>query len=162
MDDKRFWSIIEFAWEAVGGKVKERQKLARGKLSDEKAEELVESLDEVIEALTQELDRLNAEELLAFDRTLERKLYDIDRSDVHESLDGSDDGFLYARGFVVAAGKGYYDAVNTTPEIGLSDLECEEMCYISTHIYEDKFGELPPSGISRETCSNRAGWPEQD
>lgn len=160
MGDKRFWSLIEFAWQAVGGKVKERQKLAQGKLSEEKAEELLESLDEVIAALTEQLGQLSAEELMAFDRTLEQKLNDIDRSDVHEYTDGSDDGFLYARGFIVAAGKGYYEAVNANPTVAVCDLECEEMCYLSWHLYQEKFGEMPPSGISRESSSNAGGWPD--
>src|SRR5262245_43445414 len=51
MDENRFWSLIESAWQAVGGKVKARRKLAEGKLSDESAEALVESLEEVIPAL---------------------------------------------------------------------------------------------------------------
>jgi hypothetical protein len=158
MGDKEFWALIEFAWQAVGGKVKDRQKLAEGKLSEERAEALLESLDEVIAALTGQLDRLSAEELMAFDRILEQKLHDIDRQDVHEHTDGSDDGFLYARGFIVVAGKGYYEAVNANPAIALSDLECEEMCYLSWHLYQEKFGEMPPSDISRESCSNEAGW----
>ena len=48
MDESRFWSLIESAWQTVGGKTKLRQKLAKGKLSEEAAEALVESLDEVI------------------------------------------------------------------------------------------------------------------
>jgi hypothetical protein len=152
--------MIEAAWQTVGGKVKTRQKLAEGKLSDEKAEALVEALDEVIPALREELDRLTEKELLAFDRILERKLYDIDRAEIQEHTDGSDDGFLYARGFIVAAGQGYYDAVNAHPEIALMDLECEEMGYLSWHLYREKYGEIPPSGISRESCSNTEAWPD--
>ena len=160
MTEKRFWSLIESAWLEVGGKAKARQKLAEGKLSEAKAEDLVESLEEVIEELTDELGKLTAEELLEFDRILERKLFAIDREDVHEHTDGSDDGFLYARGFIVAAGHGYYEAVNANPSIALSALECEEMCYLSRHLYEEKFGEAPASGISRESGSNKAGWPD--
>jgi hypothetical protein len=152
--------MLESAWKSAGGKTATRRKLAEGKLSEEKAEALVESLDEVIPALHAQLDQLPAEELLAFDRILERKLYDIDRADVQERTDGSDDGFLYARGFIVAAGKGYYDAVNANPAVALMDLECEGMCYLSWHLYRDKFGDMPPSGISRESCSNKAGWPD--
>jgi hypothetical protein len=162
MDDTQFWSTIESAWQTVGGKTAARRKLAEGKLSDEKAEELLEALEEVIPALREALDGLPADELLAFDRLLERKLYDIDRAEVQEHTDGSDDGFLYARGFVVAAGKGYYDAVNAKPSTAMADLECEEMCYLPWHLYRDKFGEMPASGISRESCSNRAGWPQTD
>ena len=160
MDENRFWSMIEAAWQTVGGKLKARQKLATGKLSEEKAEELVESLEDVIPALREQLDQLSAPELLAFDRILERKLYDIDRAEVQEHTDGSDDGFLYARGFIVAAGKEYYDAVNAKPSVALTDLECEEMCYLSLHVHQEKFGEAPSSDISRESCSNKAGWPD--
>ena len=160
MDDSRFWAMIESAWQAVGGKLKVRQNLADGKLSDEKAEELLESLEDVIAALRENLSHLSAADLLTFDRILERKLYDIDRAEIQEHTDGSDDGFLYARGFIVAAGRGYYDAVNAKPSVALMDLECEEMCYLSLHVHEEKFGEVPQSGISRESCSNKAGWPD--
>jgi hypothetical protein len=160
MNEKQFWDLIESSWQAVGGMTKARQKLAEHKLSEERAEELMEALQEVIPALREHLDKLPAEELLAFDRILERKLYDIDRAEIQEHTDGSDDGFLYARGFIVAAGKRYYDAVNATPATALMDLECEEMCYVSWHLYRQKFGDAPASDISRETCSNKAGWPE--
>src|SRR5258708_3668294 len=123
MDETQFWQMIENAWQVAGGKLKARQKLAEGKLSEEKAEELVESLDVVIPALRDEIGQLSAPDLLEFDRILERKLYDIDRAEIQEHTDGSDDGFLYARGFIVAAGKGYYDAVNAKPSKALMDLE---------------------------------------
>src|ERR1700682_825159 len=128
MDENRFWSMIESAWETVGGWTKIRQNLTDGELSDEKTKSLLESLEEVIPALRVQLDLLSAEDLLAFDRILERKLYDIDRAEIQEHTDGSDDGFLYARGFIVAAGRGYFDAVNAKPSVALTDLECEEMC----------------------------------
>ena len=162
MDDTRFWAMIEDAWKTVGGKVKARQKLAEGTLSEEKAEELLEALEEVVPALREALEALSAEELAAFDQILERKLYDIDRAEIQEHTDGSDDGFLYARGFIVAAGRGYYDAVNAKPSVAMADLDGEEMCYLSWHVYQEKFGEMPAtsSGISRESCSNKAGWPD--
>lgn len=160
MDDDRFWAMIETAWLAVGGKAKARQKLAAGKLSEDKAADLEEAMDGVTEALAAQLRLLPADELLAFDRVLESKLYDLDRAEVHERTDGSDDGFLYCRGFVVAAGRGYYDAVNVTPSVALGDRECEAMCYLSWHLYEEKFGQAPASAISRESFHNAAGWPD--
>lgn len=160
MDENLFWSLIEAAWQTADGQVKARQRLADGKLSDEKAEELAEALEEVIPALRGLLDELPAAELLAFDRILERKLYAIDRAEVQERTDGSDDGFLYARGFIVAAGRGYYEAVNADPGKALMDLDCEEMCYLPWQLYREKFGNVPDSGISRESCSNKAGWPD--
>jgi hypothetical protein len=161
MDESRFWSLIESAWQVVGGKTRTRQKLAEGKLSEENAYALLESLQGVIPALRAELDQLSAQELLAFDRILERKLYDLDRAEVQAHTDGSDGGFLYARGFIVATGKAYYEAVNARPVTALMDLECEGLCYLSRDLYEEKFGEIPASGISRESCSNAAGWRHQ-
>ena len=96
------------------------------------------------------------------DRVLERKLYDIDRADVQAVTDGSDDGFLYARGFIVILGKAFYDAVHANAEMAISDAEWEPMCYLPAHVHNDRFGDFPEtgSGISRESCSNRAGWAE--
>src|SRR5688500_561787 len=112
MDDNRFWKMIEDAWRDVEGAAGARKKLAAGKLDEDAAMELADrSGQELVPALRAALERLPQDALLAFDRILERKLYDIDRADVHAHTDGSDDGFLYARGFIVAAGKAYYDAV---------------------------------------------------
>jgi len=159
VDENRFWAMIEAAWSAAGGKVKSRQRLAEGKLSEGRAYALQETLEEeVVSALREQLDALPANELLAFDRILERKLYDIDRADIHERTDGSDDGFLYCRGFIVGMGRAYYEAVRANPDRAVVDAECEEMCYLSECLYHDKFGEVPASGISRETQSNSAGW----
>jgi len=160
MDETRFWSMIEAAWQSIGGKTKPRQKLVEGKLSDEKCESLMETLDEeVVIALTEELQLLTPEALSQFDRILERKLYEIDRAEVQEATDGSNDGFLYARGFIVGMGRTFYDAVNANPSLAIMDMECEAMCYISWHVFREKYGEMPRSEISRESCSNRAGWP---
>src|SRR5689334_12765820 len=87
MDDSRFWALLETAWQAVGGKAKMRQKLAEGKLLEDEAEELLESLEAVIPALHKQLDLLSADDLLAFDRILERHLYDIDRAEIQEHTD---------------------------------------------------------------------------
>jgi len=162
MDENRFWAMIEAAWGTVGGKVKPRQRLADGKLPAGQAYALQEVLeDEVVSALRDLLDRLPAAELLAFDRILERRLYDIDRADIHERTDGSDDGFLYCRGFIVGMGRAYYEAVLADPDRAVVDAECEEMCYLSWHLHQEKYGDVPPSGISRETQSNTAGWPPE-
>jgi hypothetical protein len=159
VDENRFWSMIEGAWGGVHGKNKSRQRLAEGKLAKGGAYALLESLEgEVITALREQLDALSAEELLAFDRILERNLYDIDRADIQERTDGSDDGFLYCRGFIVGMGRTYYEAVRANPDRAVVDAECEAMCYLSWHLYRERFGEVPPSGISRETQSNAAGW----
>ena len=81
-------------------------------------------------------------------------------ADVQAVTDGSDDGFLYARGFIVAMGRDFYDAVTRNPQLAVMDAECEEMCYFFAHLYRARFGEFPEtgSGISRESCSNLDGW----
>ncbi len=160
MDENRFWNMIEDAWKICGGMTEIRQNLISGNASESDIESLNDARETVVQALKDMLSDLSQEDLLAFDRILERKLYDIDREDIHEFTDGSDDGFLYARGLIVAAGKGYYDAVNANPSIAISDLECEEMCYLSFHLYWDKYETPPPnSEISRESCSNLVAWP---
>jgi hypothetical protein len=149
------WSLIEKAWSKVAPELAD----VRTAPTEDDLEALDEVLDDVIEALRADLQALDKDSLLAVDRTLERALYDIDRAEVQEVTDGSDDGFLYARGFIVALGKTFYDAVNATPSKALMDAECDTMCYLPWHIYEERFGEAPPrSSISRESCSNKDGW----
>lgn len=160
MNDTQFWLIIEEAWGTVGGWKEERKKLADGRLPDDKLSDLVGALDEVIPALRARLQSLSQDDLLAFDRILERKLWDIDRAEIQEVTDGSDDGFLYARGFIVAAGRDFYDSVNVKPSRAIMDVECEDMCYLSFHVYQERFGDMPRSNITRESASNPAGWPK--
>ena len=71
---------------------------------------------------------LPAGELIALDRVVERKLWEIDRADVHAVIGGSDDGFLYARGFTVAMGREFHGCVAGDPQMGVPWAECEEMC----------------------------------
>ncbi|ETW92124.1 MAG: hypothetical protein ETSY1_45025 [Candidatus Entotheonella factor] len=170
MDEQQFWAIIDEAWKsdinllAFRNDVWSTIDLPSSKESfDEKYsnnDSYIPNEEMLIEFIQGRLDSLSAEELHQFDMILERKLFDIDRQDVHEHTDGSDDGFLYCRGFIVAIGQEYYDAVNRDPSNAMFDWECEELTHISWHLYEEKFGEMPTSGISRETCSNKEGWPE--
>lgn len=163
MDDNRFWSMIEDAWRDVDGAEPARGKLAQGTLDEESAMTLAQlSLNKFVPALRASLERLSQDELLQFDRILERRLYEIDRADIHEHTDGSDDGFLYARAFIVAAGRAYYEAVTIDPSRAMMELECEDLCYLSTHVYSEKFGKMSYSGISRETGSNKGGWSRAD
>jgi hypothetical protein len=162
IDEPRFWAMIEEAWKAAGsgGHAAARRRMADGNLDEEEAGELADvALEQVVPALQGALEQLSRDDLVEFDRILERKLFDIDRAAVQEYTDGSDDGFLYARGFIVAAGHVYYEAVNADPSRAVMDLECEDLCYLPVHVYADRFGgSLPDSEISRETGSNEAGW----
>jgi len=86
-------------------------------------------------ALLHQRSGLLSGELASLDRVLERRLYSIDRADIQAVTDGSDDGFLYARGFIVAMGRDFYDAVACNPHLAVMDAEFEEMCYFFAHMY---------------------------
>jgi len=161
MNEARFWEMIEAAWSEAGYLGKERDEIASGTYSEDSLDEVFAALDEMVPALRVQLEALGKADLLEFDRILERKLYDIDRSEIQGFTDGSDDGFLYARGFIVALGKKFYDAVNADPSRAIMDAECEDLCYLPFHLYEEQFGEMPESEITRESASNPAGWKEE-
>tara|TARA_B100000609_G_scaffold191800_1_gene180980 strand:+ start:12214 stop:12732 length:519 start_codon:yes stop_codon:yes gene_type:complete len=168
MNESQFWTVIENAWATTPALQAFQQEVLGTMASQAKKTAFEEKYAEVepyipdeqvfIQAINDQLDTLSAEDLLAFDRILERKLYDIDRKDVHRYTDGSDDGFLYCRGFIVAMGETFYNAVDNTPSHAMFDWDCEALTYISSHVYEEKFGEIPCSDISRESFSNASGW----
>ncbi|MEM7531432.1 MAG: DUF4240 domain-containing protein [Chloroflexota bacterium] len=154
MNEANFWVIIENAW-PQGEKLNQFQAdVLRGEWSADS----YELQKQMLANLTSAFEQLDKDELLAFDRMLAQKLYDIDRADVHEYTDGSDDGFLYARGFIVSVGRDYYELVNKDPSRAIMDAEFEEFCYHSSRIYEQRFGAIPPFDVSRETGSNPTGW----
>ena len=164
-EEARFWAMLENAWATLGPEPNEvRRALAKRDVSAEAFEEAAElegHLPSVLQALAEASAELSAEELVALDRVAERKLYEIDRADVHAVTDGSDDGFLYARGFVLALGQEFYEAVARDPRVAVPDAECEAFCYFFARLHASKFGGHPErgSGISRESASNPAGWP---
>ena len=160
-EEARFWSLIDAAWERVGPETSALRKALINRADAEDDLGLSRHLYEFLSHLRALSEDLTADELTDHDRVVERKLYDIDRADVHEVTEGSDDTFLYTRGFIVAMGRDYYEAVLADAEVAL-DVRFEEMCYFFAHFREKRFGEWPEtgSGISRETGSNEAGWPD--
>ncbi|MGK5521124.1 hypothetical protein ACSNN9_17440 [Micromonospora sp. URMC 107] len=56
--------------------------------------------------------------------------------------------------------RGFYEAVSADPTMAVTDGECEAMCHFFAHLHEERFGGWPDtgSGISRESCTNPAGW----
>jgi Protein of unknown function (DUF4240) len=161
-DEARFWALVEAAWAQCDAEANRmRRALAAGTPDpDADLSPVDRALPVFLGVLADQCRALPGGELASLDRVLERKLYDIDRADIQAVTDGSDDGFLYARGFIVAMGRDFYDAVAGDPQVAVLDAECEEMCYFFAHLYRDRFGEFPEtgSGISRESCSNAAGW----
>ncbi|AEV82561.1 hypothetical protein ACWT_1542 [Actinoplanes sp. SE50] len=159
-DEARFWSLIESAWTALGDEpARLRHELLTGAPGTDPYA-IDAWLDRFVEQLTALSADLSSAELTALDRVLERKLHDLDRADIHEVTDGSDDGFLYARGHIVALGRAYYDAVSADPQKAVVDADCEAMCYLFANLHQERFGSWPEtgSGISRESGSNSSGW----
>ncbi|MBM0275061.1 DUF4240 domain-containing protein [Micromonospora sp. STR1s_6] len=157
-DEARLWALIESAWAGLGAEpLALRQAILQRDPADDDDEDgpsyAIEGwLDPLLDRLGQLAAELTRQELTDLDRVVERKLHEIDREDIHEVTDGSDDGFLYCRGFIVALGQAYYEAVRADPTMALPDAECEGICYLFAHLHNDRFGSWPEtgSGISRE------------
>jgi hypothetical protein len=161
-DEAHFWALVEAAWaqcSAEANRVR-RALVARAPYRNADFSAVDGALPMFLGTLADQCRELPGGELTSLDRVLELKLYDIDRADIQAVTDGSDDGFLYARGFIVAMGRDFYGAVASDPQVAMPDAECEEMCYFFAHLYRERFGEFPAtgSGISRESCSNATGW----
>lgn len=164
VEEARFWQLVESAWAACGPEpARVRRALVERDPSADEYDDLY-ALDEWREQFLAHLRGLcaglSSAELTDLDRVVERKLFDLDRQEIHEQTDGSDDGFLYCRGFIVAAGQDFYRAVAADPAMAVMDADCEEMCYFFAHLHNERFGDFPDtgSGISRETGRNPEGW----
>lgn len=155
MNDPKFWELIDHAWDNLDVAQARLDALDPAR-KDEAVAALVEKIELMAANLEASLEKLNEADLVTFDALMERKLYDLDRPDVHAHLEGSDDGFMYGRGFVVAVGRDYYRAVNANPSLGSTEGEAETLCYIGANVYEERTGNWleHKKGIYRESGSN--------
>lgn len=159
MEDKKFWDLIESTWEK-SGKNEDRRKAIETN-NEEALEELSQFIEsELIDFYKTELENLDKNEFTAYIHHLEKKLYQIDREEIHEYTDGSDDGFLYCRCFILAMGKDYYSMINENPSKAKFDLEAEGFGFEAYMSYEKKFSEeFERNSIHCiESCSNPKGW----
>ncbi|MFK3980859.1 DUF4240 domain-containing protein [Micromonospora sp. NPDC050397] len=163
-EEARFWSMLETAWAPLGDEVNEARRAlsAREPGTDADVTPIERAFDEMLENLARDCHHLSDVELVDLDRVVERKLHDIDRADVHAVTDGSDDGFLYARGFIVGMGHDFYHSVLRDPRMAIEDAEGGMLCYFFARLHSDRHNEgtypATGSGISREG-GNLAGWP---
>jgi hypothetical protein len=163
-EEARLRELVEAAWAPLGAGVdRERHAMAArppGRPADGLSV-LIGAREAFLASLTDRCQDLTAGELTSLDRVVERKLYDIDSAELHAVTGGSDDGFLYARGFVLAIGRQFYFAVAADGRKALPRAELEEMCYFFADLSHQRYGSFPEtgSGISRESCSNLTGWP---
>ncbi|MDO1445701.1 DUF4240 domain-containing protein [Rhodocytophaga aerolata] len=162
MNEQKFWEIIEASWEKLPMLNGMRQEALQTNEPD-----LFEGLsfgleDEVVEELEQQLAQLSKEDLTKFIRIMEEKLHNIDREEIHAHTDGSDDGFLYCRGFIVGMGERYYTFIDQNPTKAMLDTEAESVCFAGYEVYQSRFGEeFERNTIHRtESGSNPHGWRE--
>ena len=157
---QNFWDIIENSWQdspAYFNKRKEAIKTNDAELLGELSMELEA---EILKNYKRRLLELNKEELTSFIHHFEERMYNIDREDIHEYTDGSDDGFLYCRCFIVGMGQQYYEMVENDPSKATLDLEAELFGFSAYGFYYEKFGEEFEryTHHSMESCSNRNNW----
>lgn len=160
MNDVKFWQIIEDAWTASPALLEMRNTAL--KTNDAI---LIEDLTgEVYGAITNNIRDillgLDKEQLTAFNRLMEQKLFQIDRKDIQAYTDGSDDGFLYCRCFIVGMGKAYYEMIEENPSKATCDAEAEIVGFIGYIVYQELFDEEFERYTVHniESCSNAEGW----
>jgi hypothetical protein len=147
MDDAQFWGLI-------------------GSIDTHALDEGDE--ERAIEPLYQALRGKTEAELASFGECLSRQLFAIDGRTYADNAGiagGSDDGFLYARCYVVAKGRGFYEAVKANPKKMPKslDLWCESLLYQHRVTWSELVGrdqsEWPfRTSVSYETGSNRDLW----
>ena len=160
MNEQVFWETIESSWADSPELYQERAEALETN-DDELLEELVKATDgEVLENYKKRLRAFDKDTLTKFTHILEEKLFKIDREEIQEYTDGSDDGFLYCRCFIVAMGERYYEMIYENPEKATMNLEAEIFGFSAYEIYQEKFDEeFERNSIHCiESCSNKEGW----
>lgn len=149
MNEPEFWQLID----AI-----DRDALAEG---DEET---------AVEPLVAALEQCTPGEIKQFASLLAQRLYELDGHVYAEMAGvngGSSDAFLYARCYVVASGRGRYEAVKADPTEMPQTLDewCEALLAVSPRAWaavtgndEEEWDFVPP--VSYETGSNGAAWSE--
>lgn len=126
--------------------------------------------EEAVEPLQTALNMKSESELFGFEEVLSQKLHALDgasfAANAGESC-GSDDGFLYARCFVVAKGHEFYEAVKSDSRHMPKSIEqwCESLLYPHRTAWAGQTGkdqsEWPfEATVSYESGSNAELWPQ--
>ncbi|MWW23327.1 DUF4240 domain-containing protein [Algibacter lectus] len=160
MTEEKFWKIIEKSWQDSPELKKKRDEANNDENSLEQLSYQLE--EDITENYIKRLSKLKKEELTKFIHILEERMYHIDRKEIHTYTDGSDDGFLYCRCFILGMGKSYYELIDKTPSKAKFDLEAEGFGFSAYQVYEELFNEEFDrySKHSMESCSNSEGWIE--
>jgi Protein of unknown function (DUF4240) len=148
----------------------ERRRTPRSKLTEGDFWELVATIqgdpsdeDRALAPLVGALAKRSVADVREWHELLAHKLYLLDgrRFAAHAGrAKESDDGFLYARCFVVAKGKAFYESVLRAPKKFPPDVDCEGMLGVARAAFLRKTGEEPEleTHYSFETGKNAEGW----
>jgi len=151
--DARCWALIERATPAEGA-----------------------GTEEHAEAIADELGKLTADEIVAFDRFLQEQLKRANRWDLwavaYIAMGGcGDDGFEYFRLWLIAHGREYFERALADPRRAVDALEpgeyadCETLLYAAAEAHESVTGNpLPPLPPEARGTSEPEGdpWSEDD
>ncbi len=129
------------------------------KLANARAGDSPKAVDPLVESLSS-CSKANIRE---FDEMLAEELYRLDRRDLaaHAGDVGkSNDGFLYARCFVVSKGRATVESVLADPSKMPKDRTFESLLYAATRAYSRRTGHETEwsTHFSSETGSNSRGW----
>jgi hypothetical protein len=129
---------------------------------------LVEMSDGDADKMTRMLMWFPKEEIIAFDLRMGLILYALDREDIHDVTDGSDDGFLYARCWIISRGRAYCGSVLADPHNAVPNKEDNGWLYPAMDAYEALAGEETwPDAIDKHWRAlgvpdvNEASWPSR-
>ncbi len=155
-----FWELIESAWSEHPALLKKRDKA----IADGNRKALVALADDIEDTILDDyqdsLYELERDELTAFIQHLEERLYNIDREAIMDAAGSSEEGFVYARCYIVAMGRRYYGLVEGDPSKAVPDAEAEGFGFTAYSIYADRFDEefKRNSKHSIAARSNKAAW----
>lgn len=160
MNEQIFWETIESSWADSPELYKLRSKALETNDGDFLEELSSEVEVKILENYKARLSQFDKENFTEFIHILEEKLFKIDREEIQQYTDGSDDGFLYCRCFIVAMGEQYYNSVDKNPSKATMDVEAETFGFSAYSVYQEKFGEEfdRNSIYCIESCSNKDGW----
>jgi hypothetical protein len=162
IDERFMWQMIELAWTKAEASHAEKQ---AGSLRETILGGGIEDYDVAMRPFCWALDDLLTETvtkdgLLSFAQSFETQLFALDREDLCAHIGLGDDGFLDARGFIIAMGEAYFRRVTRAPRTALARASVEQAYMAVIRAYETRNREpYPRFGIRVTTGSNLDAWP---
>lgn len=121
--------------------------------------------DGALAALIEKLSTLPEPEIFGFEENMAQALYALDTRRHAEQSDGSDEGFLACRCYVVARGRAYYDEVlaDAAKMPKADDAGCESLLYVASGAWAKATGNDEDdwtfnASVNFETGSNAGQW----